>query len=167
MKLWLERSRSHPLDLFFNTQPSGTSSKSLGLILLTALEHLKSSILQCAEPRCINLTIDTDQSFKNVRLILLELALSRSHIRLLSLTVRNHMSPLRSSHAHHWKSVPLSEMLRGVTALRVDAFYFPWDHPAIQISLNSQSLGWTVPIHLPFPNSRQSCTVVLCSNISS
>ncbi|KDQ08331.1 hypothetical protein BOTBODRAFT_179961 [Botryobasidium botryosum FD-172 SS1] len=130
MKLWLERSRNYPLDLFFDTQRPAMSGESLAPTLLTALEHLKSSISKSAEPRCINLTINTARSFKNILLVLLELALSHSCIRLQSLVVHDLTHLYHSSHAHQWKSASLSEMLRGVTALHLDAFYFPWDHPA-------------------------------------
>ncbi|KDQ08322.1 hypothetical protein BOTBODRAFT_191824 [Botryobasidium botryosum FD-172 SS1] len=102
IKLWLERSRNHPLDAFYDTRLPAMSSESLALTLLTVLEHFRSSVSQCAELRCINLTIDTSRSFKNIRLILLELSYTFGCI---------------------------SEMLRGVTALHLHEFCFPWDHP--------------------------------------
>ncbi|KDQ08332.1 hypothetical protein BOTBODRAFT_179962 [Botryobasidium botryosum FD-172 SS1] len=130
MKLWLERSKNYPLHVCLDTHPPATNSESLILAFLVALEHLKSSIPQSAEPRCVNLTINTRQPCKDVRLVLLELSLYHPSIRLQSLKVDEHLLMCCSTHARYWKSISLSEMLRGVTALHLHAFYFPWGHPA-------------------------------------
>ncbi|KDQ08326.1 hypothetical protein BOTBODRAFT_38021 [Botryobasidium botryosum FD-172 SS1] len=106
------------------------SSESLALTLLAALEHLKSSASQSAEPRCVNFTINARRSLKDVHLVLLELSLTHSYIRLQSLTVHERTFMCRPTHARYWKPTSLSEMLRGVAALHIQAFYFPWDHPA-------------------------------------
>ncbi|KDQ08325.1 hypothetical protein BOTBODRAFT_191826 [Botryobasidium botryosum FD-172 SS1] len=112
MKLWLVRSGNHPLDFFFDTHPPGMSSESLALTLLAALEHLKSSASQSAEPRCVNFTINARRSLKDVHLVLLELSLTHSYIRLQSLTVHERTFMCRPTHARYWKPTSLSEMLR-------------------------------------------------------
>ncbi|KDQ21812.1 hypothetical protein BOTBODRAFT_26224 [Botryobasidium botryosum FD-172 SS1] len=131
LKTWLDRSGSHSLDITLNAEPFAENDGSLVFRLLTALEHLKSSVSKRDRPpRCVSLTIVTRHPFKIIALLFSELALVRSRIRLQKLSVCDRALSYRSSmHTHPWKALPLLEMLQGVSSLHLDGFYFPWDHP--------------------------------------
>ncbi|KDQ21813.1 hypothetical protein BOTBODRAFT_213928 [Botryobasidium botryosum FD-172 SS1] len=45
------------------------------------------------------------------------------------LKVYERTTSYQSWRSHYWKSLPLLEMLRGVSTLHMDGFYFPWEHP--------------------------------------
>ncbi|KDQ16061.1 hypothetical protein BOTBODRAFT_173339 [Botryobasidium botryosum FD-172 SS1] len=128
MELWLERSRNYPLDVILNTEPFGVDGKALTLNLRMALEVLKSYVSQCAEPRCIDLTINS-RSHKSIMLILSELSQLHRQLRLRTLKLVDRSRVFSGARGGKWKTAQLLELMRGVRNLQLREYRFPWDHP--------------------------------------